>query len=74
VLRVLVVVLRGNLIVTSSRFLCEREVALIYLEGASSDTLAGAMSAERLIVLLPSRLLVGWPVCIKAAARPLIGS
>jgi len=70
---VLVVILGGDPIVTS-RFLCEREVALIYLEGASSDTLAGAMSAERLIVLLTSRLLVGWPVCIKAAARPLIGS
>lgn len=70
----LVVILGGNPIVTSRRFLCQREVALIYLEGASLDALARAMSAERLIVLLPSRLLVGWPVCIKATARSLIGS
>jgi hypothetical protein len=74
VLRVLVVILGGDPIITSRRFLCQREVALIDLEGASSETLARAMSAERLIVLLPSRLLMGWPVWIKATARSLLGS
>ena len=74
VLRVLVVIFGGDPIVTSRRFLRQREVTLVYLEGASSETLARAMSAERLIVLLPSRLLMGWPVWIKATARSLIGS
>jgi hypothetical protein len=74
VLCVLVIVLGGNSIVISRRFLREREVALIYLGGISSDTLARAIGAERLIVLLPSRLLMGWPVCIEATSRPLIGS
>jgi hypothetical protein len=70
----LVVILGGNSIVTSRRFLRQREVTLVDLGGASSDALAGAMSAERLIVLWPSRRLVGWPVWVKATARPLIGS
>jgi hypothetical protein len=74
VLRVLVVILGGDPIITSRRFLRQREVALIYLGGASSDTLARAMSAERLIGLLPSRRLMGWPVWIKATARSLVGS
>jgi hypothetical protein len=74
VLRVLVIVLGGNSIITSRRFMREREVTLVYLVGASSDTLARAMSVEILIVLLPSRRLMGRPVCIKATARPLIGS
>jgi hypothetical protein len=59
---------------TSRRFLRKREVTLVYLGGASSDALAGAMTVEHLIVLWSSRLLVGWPVCIKATPRPLIGS
>ena len=70
----LVVVFGGDPIVTSCRFLRKREVTLVYLGGASSDALARAMTVERLIVLWPSRLLVGWPVCIKSTARPLIGS
>jgi hypothetical protein len=74
VLRVLVVVFGGDSIVTSRRFLRKREVTLVYLGGASSDALARAMTVERLIELWPSRLLVGWPVCIKSTARPLIGS
>ncbi len=74
VLRVLVVILGGDPIITSRRFLCQREVTLVNLGGASSETLARAMSAERLIVLLPSRLLMGWPVWIKATARSLLGS
>jgi hypothetical protein len=73
VLRVLVVVLGSDLIVTSRRFLSEREVTLVYLEGASPGTLAGTTSVERLVALWPS-LLLGWPVWIKATARPLIGS
>jgi hypothetical protein len=74
VLRVLVVVLGGDPIVTSRRFLRQREITLVNLGGASSDTFARAMSAERLIVLLPLRRLMGWPVWIKATARSLIGS
>jgi hypothetical protein len=74
VLRVLVVILGGDPIITSRRFLRQREVTLVHLEGASSETLARAMSAERLIVLLPSRRLMGWPVWIKATARSLIGA
>ena len=70
----LVVILGSNPIVTSRGLLCQREVALICLEGVSSVALAGAMSAECLIVLLSSRLLMGSPVCIKATARSLIGS
>jgi hypothetical protein len=73
VLRVLVVVLGSDPIVTSRRFLSERKVTLIYLEGASPGTLAGTTSVERLVALWPS-LRLGWPVWIKAAARPLIGS
>jgi hypothetical protein len=69
----LVIVLGGNSIVISRRFLREREVALIYVSGTSSDALARAIGAERLIVLLPSRLLMDWPVCIEATTRPLIG-
>jgi len=72
-LRVLVVVLGSDPIVTSRGFLCQREVTLVYLEGASLDTLLGTMGIERLVALWPSRLL-GWPVWIKATARPLIGS
>ena len=71
-LRVLVVVLGGDPIVTSRRFLCEREVTLVYLEGASPGTLAGTTSVERLVALRSS--LLGWPVWIKATVRPLIGS
>ena len=74
VLRVLVVILGGDQVITSRRFLRQREVTLVNLEGASSDTLARAASAQRLIVLLPSRRLMGWPVRIKATARSLIGS
>ena len=72
-LRVLVIVLGRDPVVTSSRFLREREVTLVYLEGASPGTLAGTTSVERLVVLWPSLLLL-WPVWIKATARPLIGS
>ena len=70
----LVVVFGGDPIVTSRRFLRQREVTLVNLEGASSDALAGAMTGVRLIVLWPSRRLVEWPVCIKATARRLTGS
>ena len=73
-LRVLIVILGGNPIIASCRFLRQREVTLVYLEGASSDTLARAMSIERLILLWSSRRLVGWPVGAKAPARPLIGA
>jgi hypothetical protein len=73
VLRVLVVVLGGDPIVTSCRFLGERKVTLVYLEGASPGALAGTTSVERLVALWPS-LLLGWPVWIKATARPMIGS
>jgi hypothetical protein len=74
VLRVLIVIFGGNSVVTSRRFLRKREVTLVYLEGASSDALARGMTVEHLIVLWPSRLLVGWPVCVKATSRPLIWS
>ena len=73
-LGVLEVTLRSNSVVTSRRFLRKREVTLVYLEGTSSDTLARALTVKRLIGLWPSRLLTGWLVCIKATARPLIGS
>jgi hypothetical protein len=46
VLRVLVVILGGNSIVTSRCFLRQREVPLVYLERASPDSLAWAMSIE----------------------------
>jgi hypothetical protein len=71
---VLIVTLGGNSIVTSRRFLRKREVTLVNLEGASAHALAKATTVKRLIVLRPLRLLVGWPVCIKATARRLIGS
>ena len=51
VLRMLVVILGGNTIVTSRRFLCEREVTLVYLGGGSSDALTRATTVERPIVL-----------------------
>ena len=70
----LVVIFGGNPVVTSRRFLRKREVTLVYLGGASSDALARTMTVKRLIVLRPSRLRVGWPVCVKAIPRPLIGS
>ena len=73
-LRVLEVVLGGNSIVTPRRFLRQREVALAYLRGIPSDALGRAMTGMCLIVLLASRLLVRWPACIEATARPLIGS
>lgn len=70
----LIVIFGGNSILTSHRFLRKCEVTLVYLGGASSDALARAMTVVRLIVLWPSRLLVGWPVCVKSTARPLIWS
>ena len=70
----LVVVLGGDPIVTSRRFLRQRQVTLVELEGVSSNTLARAAAVVRLIVLWPSRRLVGWPIGVKATARPLIGS
>jgi hypothetical protein len=39
----LVVILGGDPIITSRRFLCQREVTLVYLKGASLDTLPRAM-------------------------------
>jgi hypothetical protein len=74
VLRVLIVILGGDPIVTPRRFLRKREVTLVYLGGVSVDALPRAMTGVRLIVLWPPRRLVGWPVCIEATARPLIGS
>jgi hypothetical protein len=74
VIRVLVIILGGYSIVTSRRFLRKREVTLVYLRGASSDALTRGMTVEDLIVLWPARLLVGWPVCVEAAPRLLIGS
>jgi hypothetical protein len=74
VLRVLVVVLGGDPIVTSRRLLRKREVPLVYLEGVSLNSLAKATTVECLIELWPSWLLAGWPICSKATARPLIGS
>jgi hypothetical protein len=59
VLRMLVVTFCGNSIVTSRRLLGKREVALVYLGGVASDSLARAMTVERLIVLWPLRLLAG---------------
>ena len=73
-LRVLVVILGGNSIVTSRCFLRQREVPLVYLERTSPDTLAWAMSVEGLILLWSAWRLMGGPVCVKATARPLIGS
>jgi hypothetical protein len=72
VLRVLVIILGGDPIVSSRCFLRQREVTLVYLGGASSDTLARAMSVESLNLLWSSRRLVRWPVSAKATARPLI--
>ncbi len=72
VLGVLVVIFGSNSIVTSRCFLCKCEVTLVYLGGVSSDALARAMAVVCLILGWPSRLLVGWPVAIKATARPLI--
>jgi hypothetical protein len=43
-LRVLVVILRSDPIVTSRRFLRQRNVTLVYLGGSSLDTLPGTMS------------------------------
>jgi hypothetical protein len=74
VLCVLVVILGDDPIITPSRFLRQRKVTLVCLGGTSPDALARAMSAERLILLWPPWLLVGWPVCVKATARPLIGA
>jgi hypothetical protein len=71
---VLVVILGGDPIVTSRRFLRKRKVTLVYLGGVSLDALARAMTGVRLIVLWPRRRLVGWPVCVEATARPLIGT
>jgi hypothetical protein len=74
VFRVLVVILGSDLIVISRRFLRQREVTLVYLEGVSPDALGRAMTGARLIVLWPSWLVVGWPVWVKATARSLIWS
>jgi hypothetical protein len=73
VLRVLVVVLGGNSIITSRRFLREREVTLMYLGGTSQDTLARTIGPECLIMLLPSWLLMERSVCVELIARALIG-
>jgi hypothetical protein len=72
VLRVLIVIFSSDSVITPRRLLCKCEVALVYLPSASSDALAGTMAVERLIALWSSRLLLGWPVCIEAAARSLI--
>lgn len=73
-LRMLVVILSDDPIITSRRFLSQREVTLVYLVGASSDALARAMGAEILILLWPARGLVSWPIGVRATARPLIGA
>jgi hypothetical protein len=74
VLRMLVVVLRGNPIVASRCFLPQGEVTLINLGGVAADPLSRAVTVERLIVLPPSWLLTERPVFNKATARRLIRS
>jgi hypothetical protein len=68
----LVVILGGYPITTYRRFLCQREVTLVHLEGVSPNTPAGALVAE--VALRPSLLLARWPVCIEATALLLIGA
>jgi hypothetical protein len=58
-LRVLVVVFSGDPIITSRRFLRQREIALVYLVGISSDTLSRSLTCVCLIVLWPWLLPVG---------------
>lgn len=73
-LRVLVVVLRGNAIVAACCFSRQDEIALINLGGVAADPLGSAVISECPIGLLPSRLLAERPVCNKAAASWLIRS
>lgn len=73
-LRMLVIVLRGNPIVGARCVARKGEVTLINLGGVAADPLGGAVSVERLVVLRPSRLLAERPVCNRAATRRLIRS